>query len=276
MAESGQSSRAASAPTARARGAASADRRDRFRHPRAAQRARPGRAGGGRAEAGHRRPVYSAAREQRDRRTARAARTPAPSPSEGLGARLPRDRLGHALPRGGASGRLPRARRGPSRTWRRSASSASSPSCGGLRSIADVFAAVERGKAHLGVVPVENTTEGVVTQTLDAFAESDAPDLRRDRAAYLPRSASRRAAASRTCGAWRRTRSRWPSAGAGSTGTSRASSASRPRAPPSPPGSRRRTASVAAIGSAIAGEVYGLARSSPPSRTAATTPRASW
>ena len=35
--------------------------------------------------------------------------------------------------------------------------------------IGDVFAAVERGQAELGVVPVENTTEGVVTQTLDAF-----------------------------------------------------------------------------------------------------------
>ena len=35
--------------------------------------------------------------------------------------------------------------------------------------IGDVFAAVERGHADLGVVPVENTTEGVVTQTLDAF-----------------------------------------------------------------------------------------------------------
>jgi chorismate mutase/prephenate dehydratase len=40
-------------------------------------------------------------------------------------------------------------------------------------SIAEVFAAVGAGKARLGVVPVENTTEGVVTQTLDAFAESD-------------------------------------------------------------------------------------------------------
>jgi chorismate mutase/prephenate dehydratase len=42
-----------------------------------------------------------------------------------------------------------------------------------VRSITEVFAAVDVGKARLGVVPVENTTEGVVTQTLDAFAESD-------------------------------------------------------------------------------------------------------
>jgi chorismate mutase/prephenate dehydratase len=39
--------------------------------------------------------------------------------------------------------------------------------------IGDVFAAVERGQAELGVVPVENTTEGVVTQALDAFVDSD-------------------------------------------------------------------------------------------------------
>jgi chorismate mutase/prephenate dehydratase len=42
-----------------------------------------------------------------------------------------------------------------------------------LASIGEVFAAVERGVANLGIVPVENTTEGVVTRTLDAFADSD-------------------------------------------------------------------------------------------------------
>ncbi len=36
-------------------------------------------------------------------------------------------------------------------------------------SIPEVFADVERGSARLGVVPVENTTEGVVTQTFDAL-----------------------------------------------------------------------------------------------------------
>lgn len=38
-------------------------------------------------------------------------------------------------------------------------------------SIADVFAAVERGRVHLGVVPIENTTDGIVTQTYDLLAE---------------------------------------------------------------------------------------------------------
>ena len=42
-----------------------------------------------------------------------------------------------------------------------------------VASIADVYAAVERGKTDLGVVPIENTTEGVVTQSLDRCVESE-------------------------------------------------------------------------------------------------------
>ncbi|MCH2176298.1 MAG: prephenate dehydratase [Lentisphaeria bacterium] len=42
----------------------------------------------------------------------------------------------------------------------------------GLESIPDVFAAVEDGKFDLGVVPVENSTEGVVTATFDLLANS--------------------------------------------------------------------------------------------------------
>jgi len=42
-----------------------------------------------------------------------------------------------------------------------------------VRSIPDVFTEVERGRADYGVVPIENTTGGVVHQTLDAFMESD-------------------------------------------------------------------------------------------------------
>lgn len=40
-------------------------------------------------------------------------------------------------------------------------------------SIVEEFALVERGEADYAVVPVENTTEGVVTQTLDTFLESE-------------------------------------------------------------------------------------------------------
>jgi chorismate mutase/prephenate dehydratase len=42
-----------------------------------------------------------------------------------------------------------------------------------VATITEVFAAVEGGKVPLGVVPVENSTEGVVTQTYDALAQFD-------------------------------------------------------------------------------------------------------
>ncbi|MFY9269863.1 MAG: prephenate dehydratase, partial [Candidatus Manganitrophaceae bacterium] len=41
-----------------------------------------------------------------------------------------------------------------------------------VNSIKDVFSEVERGRADYGVVPIENSTEGVVTHTLDLLAES--------------------------------------------------------------------------------------------------------
>jgi len=41
-----------------------------------------------------------------------------------------------------------------------------------VKTIADVFRVVEQGTAHFGVVPVENSTEGVITSTLDCFANS--------------------------------------------------------------------------------------------------------
>lgn len=40
------------------------------------------------------------------------------------------------------------------------------------RTIPDVFAEVEKGRADYGVVPIENSTEGVVNHTLDMFVES--------------------------------------------------------------------------------------------------------
>lgn len=39
-------------------------------------------------------------------------------------------------------------------------------------SIDDVFRTVERGEAHYGIVPIENSTEGMVVPTLDAFVAS--------------------------------------------------------------------------------------------------------
>src|SRR5580658_564461 len=41
------------------------------------------------------------------------------------------------------------------------------------KTIADVFSEVGKNRADYGVVPVENSTEGVVTHTLDMFVESD-------------------------------------------------------------------------------------------------------
>ena len=41
-----------------------------------------------------------------------------------------------------------------------------------MRSIAEVFAEVEKANADFGVVPVENSTEGVVSHTLDMFVDS--------------------------------------------------------------------------------------------------------
>lgn len=42
-----------------------------------------------------------------------------------------------------------------------------------VRGIADVFDEVERGEADYGVVPIENSTEGIVTHTLDVFVDSN-------------------------------------------------------------------------------------------------------
>lgn len=44
--------------------------------------------------------------------------------------------------------------------------------CNGMVSIPDVFREVASGAAHYGVVPVENSTEGMVSHTLDTFYDS--------------------------------------------------------------------------------------------------------
>ena len=41
-----------------------------------------------------------------------------------------------------------------------------------VNSIKDVFDEVERGRMRFGVVPIENSTEGVVNHTLDLFVDS--------------------------------------------------------------------------------------------------------
>lgn len=42
-----------------------------------------------------------------------------------------------------------------------------------MDSISDVFLEVEKGRADYGVIPIENTTEGAVTHSLDMFIDSD-------------------------------------------------------------------------------------------------------
>ena len=41
-----------------------------------------------------------------------------------------------------------------------------------LPTIDEVFREVEAGSAHYGVVPVENSSEGIVNHTLDCFKTS--------------------------------------------------------------------------------------------------------
>lgn len=42
-----------------------------------------------------------------------------------------------------------------------------------MAAIGDIFTAVEKGEADLAVIPIENSTEGSVRETLDSFVESD-------------------------------------------------------------------------------------------------------
>jgi len=49
----------------------------------------------------------------------------------------------------------------------------SSTRLSGVRAIADIFDEVERGRAEYGVVPVENSTEGAVSITLDRLIDTD-------------------------------------------------------------------------------------------------------
>jgi chorismate mutase/prephenate dehydratase len=41
------------------------------------------------------------------------------------------------------------------------------------RSVSDVFVEVQKGRADYGVVPIENSTDGIVSHTLDVFMDSD-------------------------------------------------------------------------------------------------------
>jgi chorismate mutase/prephenate dehydratase len=116
-------------------------------------------------------PVYSAARE-RDLVARLERENPGPFPSEAI-APVFREIISatYAL-----EGPLRVAFLGPEGTYSHLAARSQFGASAALQpqaTIGDVFAAVERGRADLGVVPVENTTEGVVTRTLDAFVDSE-------------------------------------------------------------------------------------------------------
>jgi chorismate mutase/prephenate dehydratase len=117
--------------------------------------------------------IYRAARE-RDLVAALAAANPGPFPNDAL-PHVFREIVSATR---SLEARLRVAYLGPEGTYCHIAARqtfGSQPELVPHNTIPEVFAAVERGAAEHGVVPVENTTEGVVTQTLDTFVDSDVP-----------------------------------------------------------------------------------------------------
>ena len=83
-------------------------------------------------------------------------------------------------------------------------------------SIDEVFRATSAGAADFGVVPVENSTEGVVARSLDLFLHHAAVHHRRDQPARAPQPAAPRATrCDGIAGRAARIRRRWRSATAG-------------------------------------------------------------
>lgn len=117
--------------------------------------------------------IYAAGRE-RDLVATLAAENPGPFPNAAL-PHVFREIIAATY---GLEGPLRVAFLGPEGTYSHLAARQQFGSCSDLvptPSISEVFAAVERGRTQLGVVPIENSTEGVVTATLDALTESDVP-----------------------------------------------------------------------------------------------------
>ena len=116
-------------------------------------------------------PVYEAGRERRIVDALRAG-NPGPFPDEGL-APVFREIISATR---SLEERLRVAYLGPAGTFSHQAARSRFGALADLEpvvSIPDVFSAVESGRTRLGIVPVENTTEGVVTQTLDTLAERE-------------------------------------------------------------------------------------------------------
>ena len=127
----------------------------------------------GKCKRSSRAPVYDAARE-RDLVTSLAAVNPGPFPNSAL-SHVFREIISATR---SLEARLRVAFLGPEGTFSHIAARrifGALGDCIAVSTISDVFAVVERGEADHGIVPVENTTEGVVTQTLDTLIESDLP-----------------------------------------------------------------------------------------------------
>ena len=133
------------------------------------------------------------------------------------------------------------------------------------KTIADVFAEVSKNRADYGVVPVENSTEGVVTPHAGHVRGERSEDCRADRPAHplLPGGRTRRA---RTCSGSTSIRRPWPNAASGCSAICPGRKSWKPpptRArrnwPPSPGTEHAaRRVRTAAITGVLAADKYGL------------------
>ncbi len=125
----------------------------------------------GRSKMSRRAPVYDAARE-RDLVAGLVEANPGPFPSSAL-PHVFREIISATR---SLEARLRVAFLGPEGTFSHLATRRIFGALGegvAVSSIREVFEAVERGEVDHGIVPVENTTEGVVTETLDALVDSE-------------------------------------------------------------------------------------------------------
>ena len=129
----------------------------------------------------HRRSGRAAGRRRQQRRAA-AGRAPCRPSSASCSAAFARRAARCASPTSVPST--------PTATWRRSRGSARAPSWCRSASIAAVFEEVERGHAEFGVVPIENSTDGRVADSLECLARphvaANAESGRRSLAAQPP------------------------------------------------------------------------------------------
>ncbi len=126
----------------------------------------------GRVKAGgSRSPVYVASRE-RDLVTQLKAHNPGPFPDAGI-SHVFREIISATR---SLEERFRVAYLGPNGTFSHQAALAQFGSQVDLMPVphmADVFSAAERGEAHFGVIPVENSIEGAINPTMDALMESE-------------------------------------------------------------------------------------------------------